>query len=151
MLFCAVVSDCHAAEHAVLRELRAHFRQRKDVGSEYFEGEMALLIIAVSKICYKFPAIPPTSSVSVSPGDMVGRFVEERCDVSSGNRAYRCRATVLFGEFLKWKTDNIVCEYVSKLQFYKKINEVTDYDKERKIYDNNVQTKGWYGIRIKGV
>ena len=38
LLFTLKVSDCHSSETGLLAALRANFKERKDIGREYFEG-----------------------------------------------------------------------------------------------------------------
>lgn len=37
------VNDCHKSEEALLKVMRAEFTSRRDIGSEYFEGEEKLM------------------------------------------------------------------------------------------------------------
>jgi len=51
ILMCCVVTDGHQAELELKNEFEANFEQRKDIGSEYFEGDIREMCQLFQLVC----------------------------------------------------------------------------------------------------
>jgi hypothetical protein len=50
ILYIEMVKDCHSAEKVLLKEMQKKFKHRKDIGSEYFEGDPYLILGCIKKL-----------------------------------------------------------------------------------------------------
>lgn len=55
LLFYTQVFDCIITEDIIIKECCKLFIQRKDIGKEYFEGDINEIIKVISDICLKYP------------------------------------------------------------------------------------------------
>ncbi len=53
------VNDCHVAERELLAYFRLKFKSRTDIGAEYFEGDVQIMISAIIKYRYITPVAAP--------------------------------------------------------------------------------------------
>ncbi len=51
MICCYNVTNYHTCENQIIFTLKQKFKQRKEIGTEYFEGDLKQIVACISEVC----------------------------------------------------------------------------------------------------
>lgn len=74
------------------------------------------------------------------------QFINERCNVNKYDKSLRVFTSTLWQSFQEWNCNSYD---IKQLEFYKRIDDLVEYDKKNKVTINDKRSTGWYGINIK--
>lgn len=81
--------------------------------------------------------------------DPVLEFIKTTCNLNKQNKGLRIFTNVLWDAFQNWEYENKQNSNIKQLDFYKKIDKIVNYDRNKKVRIDGKNSVGWYGIELK--
>jgi P4 family phage/plasmid primase-like protien len=130
------------------------FNLEATLKKDCYKTEFILILLEYYKL-YIAEGLKPSKKIEEDSkeyrlqSDIVIEYITEKCKFEKGNKNLRCKAVDLYNDFELYKRDEKINQTIKRGEFYKRIDKMTGYEKEKKIHINNSMQRGWYGIHME--
>lgn len=84
--------------------------------------------------------------IDLNESDPISQFINERCNINKYDKSLRVFCKNLWQSFQEWSCNSY---NIKQLEFYKRIDDLSGYNRKNKVIINDERSTGWYGINIK--